>query len=83
MIHLLKVVILAIVIIAACVALLSIRVLLKKNGRFPNTHVSGSRAMRERGVSCAQSQDFAARHKRAGAQEFSTSSKNKKSNNSL
>lgn len=77
-IHLLKVVLLAVVIIAACVALLSIRILIKKNGRFPNIHVGGSRAMKERGVGCAQSQDFAARHRKAGVQEFSQSQKNKK-----
>lgn len=42
---------------------LSIRILLKKNGRFVKTHVSQSKAMRDRGVTCVQSQDYAARHK--------------------
>lgn len=78
LIHLAKVALLAVVIIAACVALLSIRVLIKKNGRFPNTHVGGSKAMRERGVGCAQSQDFAARHRKPGVQEFSKQADNKK-----
>lgn len=43
--------------------LLAVRILLKKNGRFVKTHVSQSKAMRERGVTCIQSQDFAMRHK--------------------
>lgn len=42
---------------------LSVRILFKKNGRFVKTHVSQSKAMRERGISCVQSQDFAMRHK--------------------
>nr|VTZ54960.1 hypothetical protein [uncultured bacterium]VTZ54977.1 hypothetical protein [uncultured bacterium]VTZ55026.1 hypothetical protein [uncultured bacterium]VTZ55202.1 hypothetical protein [uncultured bacterium]VTZ55278.1 hypothetical protein [uncultured bacterium] len=33
------------------------KILFKKNGRFPNTHVSGSKAMRKRGIGCVQSQD--------------------------
>ena len=41
--------------------LLSVRVLFKKNGRFVKTHVSQSKAMRERGITCVQSQDFAMR----------------------
>ena len=48
-------------IIAICVALLAIKVIIKKNGRFPNTHVGGSKAMRQRGIKCAQSQDRDAR----------------------
>ena len=44
-------------IVAICVALLCIKILVKKNGRFPNIHVSGSKAMRQRGIGCVQSQD--------------------------
>ena len=40
---------------------LCIRIVLKKNGRFPQTHVSKNKAMRERGISCVQSQDRMAR----------------------
>ncbi|EJW95104.1 hypothetical protein EVA_16790 [gut metagenome] len=35
-----------------------------KGGRFPNSHVSGSKAMRDRGIGCAQSQDREAQRKR-------------------
>jgi hypothetical protein len=41
--------------------LLAIRIVLKKNGRFPNGHVSGSKALRDKGITCMQSQDFAMR----------------------
>jgi hypothetical protein len=52
-------------------AFLAISILLKKNGRFPNSHVSGNKAMRDRGITCVQSQDFAARHRRGGVKEVS------------
>ena len=48
-------------IIAICVALLAIKVIVKKNGRFPNTHVGGNKEMRRRGIKCVQSQDRDAR----------------------
>lgn len=57
----LKTILITMLIVAICIALLSIKILLKKNGRFPNTHVSGSKAMRERGIGCVQSQDREAR----------------------
>ena len=40
---------------------LCITMLLKKNGKFPNTHVSGNKAMRDKGITCVQSQDFSMR----------------------
>ena len=52
-IAMLKIILATLIIVAVCIALL----LFKKNGRFPNTHVSGSKAMRERGIGCVQSQD--------------------------
>ena len=48
-------------IIAISVALLSITIIIKKNGKFPNTHVGGNKNMRKRGIKCAQSQDRDAR----------------------
>lgn len=38
-------------------ALMSITILVKKNGRFPNTHVCGNKHLRKRGISSAQTQD--------------------------
>ena len=40
------------------VVLLSVRVLLKKDGRFSSQHISQSRAMRERGIDCVNTQDW-------------------------
>ena len=51
----LKTILITMLIVAICIALLSVKILFQKNGRFPNTHVSGSKAMRKRG--CVQSQD--------------------------
>ena len=53
----LKIILFTLLIVAICMALLSVKILLKKNGRFPNSHVSGNKAMRQRGIGCLQSQD--------------------------
>ncbi len=65
----LKILLPTLAIVAIAIVFLSIKLLLKKNGRFPNTHVSGSKAMRDRGINCVQSQDFALRHRRKGISE--------------
>lgn len=52
-----------VLIIAISILFLCVRLLFKKNGRFVKTHVSQSKAMRERGIGCVQSQDRAARRK--------------------
>ncbi len=43
--------------IAAAVLLLSVRIIFKRGGRFSSQHISESKAMRERGITCATSQD--------------------------
>ena len=48
-------------ILAICIVLLAITILVKKNGRFPNIHIGGSKHMRKRGIKCVQSQDRDAR----------------------
>ena len=45
----------------AAFILLSVRIILKKNSRFRSMHISDSKAMRERGIGCVQSQDRQAR----------------------
>ena len=47
-------------IVAICIALLSIKIILEKNGKFPNIHVGGNKEMQKRGIGCVQSQDKAA-----------------------
>lgn len=59
--RMLKTMLLCVLIIAISLALLAIKIIIKKNGRFPNTHVSGNKEMRKRGIGCVQSQDRQAR----------------------
>ncbi len=55
----LNTILISMLIVAICVALLCMGIFLK--GKFPNIHVSGSKALREQGVGCVQSQDREAR----------------------
>ncbi len=53
----------SVLIIAIAVALLLIKVVLKKNGRFSSQHIHDSEAMKERGIHCVIDQDREARKK--------------------
>lgn len=53
----LKTLLFILIIVAISIALLAIKIIFKKNGRFPNTHIGHSAAMRKRGISCVQSMD--------------------------
>lgn len=57
----LETILITLLIVAICVILLGVKVFFVKGGRFPNGHVSGNKAMRERGIGCIQSQDREAR----------------------
>ena len=57
----LKTLLFTLLILAISIVLLAITILIKKNGRFPNIHVGGSKHMRKRGIKCVQSQDRDAR----------------------
>lgn len=50
--------------VAIGVLLLGVKVFFVKGGKFPNSHVSGNKAMRDRKIGCVQSQDREARKKR-------------------
>lgn len=56
-------VLITVLIVAICIVLLGVKVFFVKGGKFPSGHVSGNKAMRERGIGCAQSQDRAAQRK--------------------
>ncbi len=43
--------------IAISVLLMSVKVLLKKDGRFPNFHIEGNRALGKKGIFCAKTMD--------------------------
>lgn len=45
------------IILVICVVLLSVKVLFKKGGRFPNTHIEGNKALGKKGIYCAKTQD--------------------------
>ena len=50
-------------VLTAAMLLLSVRILLKKNGRFNSQHISENRRMRQDGIHCEVSQDREARRK--------------------
>lgn len=58
-----KEILIVIGILAAAMLLLSVRVLLKKNGKFSSQHISENKRMRQDGIHCATSQDRQARRK--------------------
>lgn len=57
-------ILITLLIVAICVLLLGVRVFFVKEGKFPNAHVSGNKALRDKGIGCIQSQDREARRKR-------------------
>jgi hypothetical protein len=59
-----KVLLTSVLIVAVSITLLAIRIILKKNGRFPNTHVGGNKALREKGIGCVEAQDAEMRTER-------------------
>lgn len=51
------VILLTIGLMALAMAGMAVTILLKKGGRFPNTHVSGNKYLKKNGVYCSQTQD--------------------------
>lgn len=54
-----KILLPTIVIVAVAIVFISIGIIVR--GKFVNSHVSGNRALRQRGIHCAQQQDREAR----------------------
>lgn len=52
-----KTILLSIVFLLVGVALLSVSIWAKPNGKFPNIHVGRNPAMRKRGIGCVEEQD--------------------------
>lgn len=63
-----------IILLLVAVVLLSVSILLKKNGKFPNIHVGRNPAMRKQGIGCVEEQD-------KQAQKSNPMAVNEKSNN--
>ena len=49
-------VIISIIVLGIAIMLMGVRIFFTKKESFPNTHVSGSQAMKDRGITCASSQ---------------------------
>ncbi|GAB4457177.1 MAG: hypothetical protein Fur0028_11740 [Bacteroidales bacterium] len=54
----LKIIFLALGLIAIAFAGMAITILLKKNGKFPNTHISENKALRKQGIQCASNENM-------------------------
>jgi hypothetical protein len=55
---LLKLLIISAVLLIISFSFLGIGILIKKHGKFPNTHISQNEEMRKRGITCAQHNDI-------------------------
>lgn len=62
-IKMLKLILLSVLIIAICMALLSVKVIFRKNGKFESQHIHDSAAMRKMGIHCVVDQDKEMRRK--------------------
>ena len=52
-----KVILLAVALVSIALLGLATQILLKKGGKFPNTHVGGNKYLKKQGIACAQTQD--------------------------
>ena len=52
-----KTLLLTLILVGIAVILLAIGVIVKKNGKFPETHIGKNKAMAERGIKCNVLQD--------------------------
>ena len=55
--EIIKVILLAVALVSIALFGLATRILFKKGGKFPNTHVGGNRHLKRQGVHCYQTQD--------------------------
>lgn len=53
----LKILLFSVILVGLAVAGLAITLLIKKGGKFPDTHISSNKKMRERGIHCVQHED--------------------------
>lgn len=65
-----------IILLIFCMLLLCVKVIWKKNGRFPDTHVDSSPALRKKGIACARTQDWQASHRKNLADLMTESANN-------
>ncbi len=53
----LKILLLAIALVSIAFLGLATQILLKRGGKFPNTHVGGNKYLKSQGIACAKTQD--------------------------
>ncbi len=58
-----KLLLLTLLIVAVSVALLSVKVIIRKNGKFSSQHVHDNPGLRKKGIHCVMDQDREAREK--------------------
>lgn len=58
-----KLLLLTLLIVAVSVALLSVKVIIRKNGKFSSQHVHDNPGLRKQGIHCVMVQDREAREK--------------------
>ena len=58
-----KLLLLTLLIVAVSVALLSVKVIIRKNGKFSSQHVHDNPGLRKQGIHCVMDQDLEAREK--------------------
>ena len=52
------------IILGMLVVLLGLKIFFVREGKFPDTHVDGNKALMEKGITCAKSQDRADRQRK-------------------
>ncbi|MCT4616118.1 MAG: hypothetical protein N4A49_14750 [Marinifilaceae bacterium] len=52
-----KTVLIALVLVGLCIVGMAISMIIKRNGRFPEIHIGRNKDMKDKGISCATSQD--------------------------
>ena len=52
-----KILLLSIIIVGIALALLSVKLILKRDGKFSSMHIHDSEAMKQRGIHCVLDQD--------------------------
>ena len=59
---LLTIFIIVVILLGLALVGLGLTMLIKKNGKFPETHIGKNKAMKERGIHCANTTDRLERH---------------------
>jgi hypothetical protein len=66
-----KVILLATVLLAIALAALAIKIIVKKNGKFPDTDAGSNKNLKKHGIKCAKHEDYV--HHSPGGEDHSCS----------